>query len=307
MLDSTVVTVTLATNGLSGRGEAAGVYYRGGDDAFTAAAQIEALRSEIEAGMTRETLQRLLPAGGARNAVDCALWDLEAKIQGRPAWQLANLAQLKPLVTTFTVGAAAPAEMALIARSYTDAKAIKLKLTGQPEDAERVRAVRNARPEVWLAVDANQGFTPALLDSLLPTLIQERVAQIEQPFPVGKEADLDGLNAPIPIVADESVQTAADLEPLIGKVEVINIKLDKCGGLTEALAMAQRATELGFDLMIGNMLGTSLAMAPACLVGQLCRVVDLDGPIFLRDDRFPAVQYSKGMVSSPEALWGSPK
>ncbi|HEY4445639.1 MAG TPA: enolase C-terminal domain-like protein, partial [Steroidobacteraceae bacterium] len=211
-----------------------------------------------------------------------------------------------PLLTTFTVGANDPDKMAADARAYTQAKAIKLKLTGQPADADRVRAVRAARPDVWLGVDANQGFTRPFLATLMPVLVEARVELIEQPFKIGQEVQLDGLGSPIPLAADESVQGLADVPALVGRFNVVNIKLDKCGGLTEALAMAREARRLGLDVMVGNMLGTSLAMAPAFLVGQLCNVVDLDGPVFLSRDRSVPVRYESGLISSPEALWGAP-
>jgi L-alanine-DL-glutamate epimerase-like enolase superfamily enzyme len=196
--------------------------------------------------------------------------------------------------------------MASDAQAYSNAKAIKLKLTGQPSDAGRVRAVRAACPTVWLGVDANQGFTRPYLEALLPVLVETGVQLIEQPFKVGQEAQLDGLKSPIRIAADESAQALADLPALTARFDVINIKLDKCGGLTEGLAMARRAQQLGLQVMVGNMLGTSLAMAPAFLLGQLCDVVDLDGPVFLSHDRDPAVRYADGMISSPDSLWGAP-
>jgi L-Ala-D/L-Glu epimerase len=306
MVDTDVVTVTLQKGGHIGRGEASGVYYRKDDDAAGVVKQIEAVRARIERGIDRESLQRLLPTGGARNAVDCALWDLEAKLTGRPAWQIAGLDQPQPLLTTFTVGADQPEKMAADARAYTHAKAVKLKLTGESLDAERVRAVRAARPDVWLGVDANQGFTRAFLETLMPVLVANRVELIEQPFKVGQEAQLDGFKSPIPVAADESAQGLTDVRGLVGRFRVVNIKLDKCGGLTEGLAMARKALRLGLDVMVGNMVGTSLAMAPCCLVGQLCKVVDLDGPVFLSTDRDPPVRYENGTISCPEALWGTP-
>ena len=305
MLDAEVLTVELEVDGAVGRGEASGVYYRQSDNPQHNAQQIEAVRSQLLAGMDREGLQSLLPPGGARNAVDCALWDLEAKVTGRPVWQLAGLQQPKALLTTFTVGANAPQKMAQDARAYEQAKAIKLKLTGEAVDADRVRAVRKARPDVWLGVDANQGFTRASLEALMPTLVEAGVQLIEQPFRIGAENLLDGLESPIPVAADESVQTSSDMPKLRGRFNVMNIKLDKCGGLTEALAMAREATRLGLDVMVGNMVGTSLAMAPAFLVGQMCKVVDLDGPVFLRNDRPVPVQYENGKVFAPPQLWGS--
>jgi L-Ala-D/L-Glu epimerase len=298
-----VLLVSLEQDGHVGRGEAAGVYYHDETPA-SMLAQIDPLRGSLESGVSRETLQGLLPPGGARNAVDCALWDLEAKLSGRPAWELAGLSQPRALLTTFTCGADTPEKMAVTARGYSQARAIKLKLTGEPSDADRVRAVREARPDVWLGVDANQGFTRPGLEELMPVLSECRVELIEQPFPVGSEAQLDGFESPIPIAADESAQGLTDIAGLVGRFNVVNIKLDKCGGLTEGLAMARAARANGLDAMVGNMIGTSLAMAPAVLVGQLCRVVDLDGPIFLTADRDLTVEYVDGLISCPETLWG---
>jgi L-alanine-DL-glutamate epimerase-like enolase superfamily enzyme len=299
-----VVLVSLACDGRVGHGEAVGVYYLN-DDAAAIVRQIESLRTRIEAGISRQMLQEMLPPGGARNAVDCALWDLEAKLTGCPVWQIAQLKNPRPLLTTFTCGAASPEAMASVAAGYAGARAIKLKLTGEPVDSDRVRQVRQARPDVWLAVDANQGFTPASLDRLMPTLVDSRVALIEQPFPVGREELLDGFQSPIPIAADETVQSVADLPAIIGRFSVVNVKLDKCGGLTAALEMVRAARELGLDTMVGNMIGTSLAMAPAYLVGQLCTVVDLDGPVFLENDRPVNVCYVDGTLECPAELWGS--
>ena len=299
-----VLLVTLEREGKVGRGEASGVYYRN-DTTASMLRQIESIRGAIEAGTDRLAAQKLLPPGGARNALDAALWDLEAKLSGTPAWKTAGLETPKPLLTTMTCGADEPAKMAAAARNYRNARAIKLKLTGEPSDAERVRAVREARGDVWLGVDANQGFTRASLEKLMPTLLDTRVELVEQPFPLGQQALLDGFESPIPVAADESVQSLADVPSLVGRFEVMNIKLDKCGGLTEALAMARAAREHGLELMVGNMMGTSLAMAPAYLIGQLCEVVDLDGPLFIRSDRSPAVDYAGGLIQVPEELWGS--
>ena len=286
-----------------GYGEAAGVYYRN-DVPLAMADQVEALRPTIEAGIDRQALQQLLPPGGARNALDCALWDLDAKRTGRPVWELAALPPPKPIVTTYTLGADTAAAMADVARSIPDARALKLKLTGGMSDADRVRAVRAARPDVWLAVDANQGFSRASLEALLPVFVDADVKLIEQPLPVGQESDLIGLVSPIPIAADESVLSLADLGRISDFFDMINIKLDKCGGLTEGLAMATEARRLGLKVMVGNMAGTSLAMAPAFLLGQLCEVVDLDGPLALAADRTPAAVYTHGRIWCPEAVWG---
>jgi L-Ala-D/L-Glu epimerase / N-acetyl-D-glutamate racemase len=305
MTATEVVVVTLQQGQHSGRGEASGVFYRD-DDPPQMIRQIESIRPRIEAGVDRQTLQSLLPPGGARNAVDCALWDLEARSSGLSASRIAELPAPRPLLTTFTVSAHTPEKMSADARAYTGARAIKLKLTGQPSDADRVRAVREACPTAWLGVDANQGFTLHHLEALLPILVESRVKLIEQPFKVGQEAQLDGLGSPIPIAADESAQALADLPGLAGRFNAVNIKLDKCGGLTEGLAMARAAQHLGLQVMVGNMIGSSLAMAPAFLLGQLCDVVDLDGPVFLSDDRQPSVRYENGMISCPDSLWGVP-
>ena len=298
-----VLLVRLEHEGGVGWGEASGVYYRGESPA-SMIQQIESLRTRIEAGISRDSLQTLLPTGGARNALDCALWDLEANLTGRAAWQIADLDRPQPLLTTFTCSAQSPEKMATAARGYQSARAIKIKLTGEPSDADRVCAVREARPDVWLGVDANQGFSRHSMERLMPTLTHARVQLIEQPFPIGAEALLDGFQCPIPVAADESVQSLADLQGLAGRFDVVNIKLDKCGGLTEGLALVRAARELGLETMVGNMIGTSLAMAPAFLVGQLCKVVDLDGPVFLKTDRSAPAEYDDGRISCPERLWG---
>lgn len=302
-----VLRITLEQDGKVGRGEGAGVYYKS-DKPASMLQQIEAVRGQIESGIERTAAQKLLPAGGARNALDCALWDLQSQLEGRPAWQIAGLEPLRALLTTFTCGADTPEKMAATARGYREvrgAKAIKLKLTGEHSDADRVRAVREALPDAWLGVDANQGFTRPSLEKLMSTLVDTRVELIEQPFPIGQEALLDGFSSPIPVAADESVQTLADVPGLVGRFQVMNIKLDKCGGLTEGLAMARAGRELGLDIMVGNMMGTSLAMAPGILVGQLCKVVDLDGPIFVKGDRDITVRYADGLIHYPQSLWGA--
>jgi L-Ala-D/L-Glu epimerase len=298
-----VVVVTLTKDGHRGRGEAAGVHYRG-ETAASLARQIEALRPSIEKGVSLSSLQDLVGPGGARNALDCALWDLLAKLNKVSVSALAELPAPQPLVTTFTCGADRPQAMAAAACAYPGARAIKLKLTGEASDLDRVRAVRDAMPGVWLGVDANQGFTRAVLEQMIPMLLDERVALIEQPLPVGQDALLDRLTSPIPIAADESAQSSRDLEELPGRYNVVNIKLDKCGGLTEGLVMLKVARALGLECMVGNMLGTSLAMAPACLVGQSCAVVDLDGPIFLQSDRMTDLRYENGRILYPGNLWG---
>ena len=302
--DSPVTLVTLRDGSLKGCGEAAGVYYLN-DTTDRMLATIEAHRDAIERGLTREELRSLLPPGGARNALDCALWDLESRRVRMPVWQLAGIKMPRPLLTTFTVSANEPAAMAEVARSYAGARAIKLKLTGDLDtDIERVHKVRAARPEVWLGVDANQGYKRDPLDRLLPELQKARVSLLEQPCQRGEEAALDGVDHTIPVAADESILGLDEVEALAGRFDVINIKLDKCGGLTEGLLIAARARALGMKVMVGNMIGTSLAMAPAFILGQHCDVVDLDGPIFLVRDRDPGVKYRDGLVHCDEAVWG---
>ena len=296
--------VSLRDGELEGRGEAAGVYYLD-DRPEQMLATLEALRDTIESGITRAVLLDLLPPGGARNALDCALWELDACRAGVPVWKLAGLDTSRALLTTFTLGADDPAVMATGAKAYAQARAIKLKLTGEVAlDIERVRAVRAARPDVWLAVDANQGYVPDTLAELLPALFDARVSLLEQPCKRGHESDLDGIDRLVPFAADESVQGLDEVDALVGRFDVVNIKLDKCGGLTEGLMIAERARLLGLKVMVGNMAGTSLAMAPSFVLGQLCDVVDLDGPIFLVRDRSPGLRYENGMVFCDENVWG---
>ncbi len=303
--DIETLVVRLHDGDVVGQGEGLGVYYHH-DTPPRMLAQVEALREQIEAGMTRQQLQEVLPAGGARNALDCALWDFEAKRSGKPVWQLAGQQAPKPLLTTYTLGADDPAKMAAVARELAGPGALKLKLTNDALNAQRVQAVRAVHPQAWIMVDANQGLTRESLGRLLPALVEARVAVVEQPFPVGEEAWFDGLDSPIPLAADESVQDHDDLQKLVGRVGMINIKLDKCGGLTEALAMARQARELGFELMVGNMGGSSLSMAPGFVLGQSCAVVDLDGPMFLTADHSPSVVYEDGRIWCGEAVWGGP-
>ena len=299
------VVVTLDDGTCRGLGEASGVYYLG-DTAESMIAAIETVREAIEGGIDRIALQRLLPPGGARNAVDCAFWDLEAQRKNCEVWELAGLPSVRPLVTTFTLGADDPAIMAEGACAFAEARALKMKLTGDLDiDIARVRAVRAARPDPWLGVDANQGYSVDALDKLMPVLVEARVSLLEQPIRRGREADLDGFRSPIPIAADESVLCLADMPGAEKRFNVINIKLDKCGGLTEALAMAHEARQLGLGVMVGNMVGTSLAMAPAFVVGQLCDIVDLDGPVFLAADREPGLVYEHGTVWCGRNVWGS--
>ena len=287
-----------------GRGEGAGVYYLG-DDIEHMLAEATRVRGDIERGATREDLQQLLPPGGARNAIDCAYWELEAKQAGVPVWELAGLTAPKALRSTLTLGADSATNMAKAALAIDREAPIKVKLTGDlADDIARVVAIRTARPEAWIGVDANQGYDAATLAELLPVLVQTRVAQLEQPLKRGREADLDGLKRPLPFAADESALSLADTASLVGRFDIVNIKLDKCGGLTEGLAIARQAKKLGLDVMVGNMMGTSLSMAPSFVLGQLCDIVDLDGPTFLARDRDPGVSYRHGMIHCPTEIWG---
>jgi L-alanine-DL-glutamate epimerase-like enolase superfamily enzyme len=302
--ESEVIIVTLTEGGASGRGEAAGVYYRG-ESPQIMTRQLEAVRPLVErGGITREALRSLLPPGGARNALDCALWDLEAQMCGIPAWRIAGLEASKPLTTTHTIGADAPQVAARTAASYRHATRLKLKLTGE-DDEPRLFAVRAARPDAWIAVDANQAYDVSSLRAVLPALLEADVQLIEQPVRAGSERYLAGFDSPIPLAADESVQSMADLPRVVGLFHVVNIKLDKCGGLTEALAMAAEIRRLGMTPMVGCMAGTSLAMAPACVAGARCDLVDLDAPLFLAQDRAPTALYERGTVHCPEG-WGVP-
>ncbi len=287
-----------------GRGEAAGVYYHN-EDQTRMIADVESVTSAIEAGATRAELQTLLPPCGARNALDCALWELDARVARRPVWSLAGLPPPRPLLTTFTLPADKPAQIAEKIKRLGFAKAIKLKLEGNlDEDRERVAAVRSARPDVWLSVDANQGFTGKDLDGLARIAHDYSVGLIEQPVRRGDEAALDGWRPGISVAADESILHLGELDERANPFDVINIKLDKCGGLTEALAMAHAVRAMGKKVMIGNMGGSTLAMAPGFVVGQLCDIVDLDGPFALADDSHASEIYVDGDIFVPEAIWG---
>ena len=302
--ETALLVAELSDGEYSGRGEGAGVYYLG-DDIDHMLEQAQGARAAIEAGATRQDLQTLLPPGGARNALDCAFWELEAKRAGRPVWDLAGLDMPRALRSTLTLGADTPLAMAKAALAIDPQAPVKVKLTGDlDDDVARLGAIRAARPRAWIGVDANQGYNRRTLASLLPVLVEYGIAQLEQPLPRGREADLDGIKRPLPFVADESALSLVDTPSLVGRFDVVNIKLDKCGGLTEGLAIAEQARRLGLDVMVGNMMGTSLSMAPSYLVGQLCDIVDLDGPTFLARDRDPGVAYRDGMIHCPEDIWG---
>jgi L-alanine-DL-glutamate epimerase-like enolase superfamily enzyme len=288
-----------------GRGEAAGVYYLG-DDQDHMLGMIEPLRAAIETGLSREDLQEAMPPCGARNALDCALWELDSRLQEIAVWKLAGVPRPRPLITTFTLPADDPSVLALKVRRLSFAKAIKLKLDGDVDtDRERMKVVRHARPDAWLAIDANQGFVPADLDALGSAARDHSVSLIEQPLKRGEEQSLEGWRPGIPIAADESILDLAELQDRGRFFDVINIKLDKCGGLTEALKMARAARLFGKRVMVGNMGGSTLAMAPGFVVGQMCDIVDLDGPYGLAEDPLAEHIYRDGAIFVPEGLWGS--
>lgn len=302
--ETQVLVAELSDGEHSGRGEGAGVYYLD-DDIDHMLAEAEKARERIEAGAGREELQNLMPPGGARNAIDCAYWELEARQKGHPVWELAGLDPPRPLPSTMTLGAAEPRAMAQAALALDPDAPVKVKLTGELKlDIARLRAIRAARPSVWIGVDANQGYSPDSLRELLPALLETRIALLEQPLKRGAEEYLDGFERPLPFAADESAVTLADTASMVGRFDIVNIKLDKCGGLTEGLAIAREARSLGLGVMVGNMMGTSLSMAPSYLLGQVCDVVDLDGPTFLADDRQPGVTYREGMIHCPSGIWG---
>jgi len=292
-----------AADGAVGCAEAAGVDYDG-ETPESMTEQIAALSGKLGDGLTGATVADLLPAGGARNALDCALWDLRAKQSGRPVWQIAGLPSPRPVTTAFTIGLCSDEDTRRRARAARDYQLLKLKVDAQ-RHVDVVRIVREQCPEARLIVDANQAWSRSILERLIPALVALGVELIEQPVPRGDDSSLDGLQCAIPLAADESCVDRVSLKELVGRYRFINIKLDKCGGLTEALAMCRDARHLGFGLMVGNMCGTSLAMAPAFLVAQSCAYVDLDGPLLQRTDRDHAIRFDHGVMQVPgRALWG---
>lgn len=300
-----IIMVTLNNTEHYGRGEAVGVYYLA-DDVENIRDTIKRFDPELKAGLTREELRYLLPSGGARNAVDCALWELESRQSGRSVWELAAVPRPRKLVTTFTIPVIDPADIVDRITPLQAARAIKLKLDGDlATDIERIRCLRQLRPDVWIGVDANQGYDLNKLDLLLEHLISAEVALIEQPLPRGSEQDLAGMKCPIPIGADESIQDLQEFYELQGYFDVINIKLDKCGGLTEGLAIARAAIRLGKQVMVGCMSSTALSTAPQFVLGQLCSIVDLDGPYFLAEDPWNIPLYHDGYISLPAGFWGA--
>lgn len=299
-----VVVVEIVEGDHVGRGEATAIYYHG-ENAEGVVVQAEAMAGRIADGATRESLLREMPRGAARNAIDAALWDLEAKRTGQPAWGLAGLPAPRPLQSAFTISLGEPAKMEADARAAAPVyPLLKLKLAGEG-DIARVAAVRRGAPGARLIVDANEGWTGRDVVAEAEALLPYGVELIEQPVKAGEDHLLDGLASPIPLCADESCQDRADLGRCRGRYAAINIKLDKAGGLTEALMLAAEAQSMGLELMVGCMLSTSLGIAPAMLVAQQARWVDIDGPLLLAADRDHPVRFERGIASpaSPQ-LWG---
>lgn len=302
--EAVVVTATIAEGAAIGHGECV-PYPRYGETVEGVAAAIEAVKPQIEAGLTREALQSLMPAGAARNAVDCALWDLDAKRSGIRAHVTAGLTRWPPVTTAYTISLDTPEAMAEAAAKAAARPVLKVKFGAPDGDIERIRAVRKAVPDATLIADANEGWTEENIEAHLAACAEAGYALVEQPLPAKADGFLSRIQRPVPIMADESVHDRPSLQRLVGLYDVVNIKLDKTGGLTEALALADAAEALGFSLMIGCMVGTSLAMAPAMVLAPRCRFVDLDGPLLLARDREPGLTYEGSLVYPPEpALWG---
>lgn len=301
---SEVIVAEITDGALIGRGECF-PYARYGESLDSVEAQIRSAADAIAGGAGREELLSVLPAGAARNAVDCALWDLEAKQAGARAWTLAGLPEIESVTTVFTLGVDTPDIMAEKAAENRDRPRLKLKMTGDGSDLERVRRIHEAAPNTSLVVDANEGWTIEQYLEVAPKLAALGVEMIEQPLPASDDAPLAGVERAVPVCADEACHDSASLPALVGKYDMINIKLDKTGGLTEALRLRDAALAEGFGVMVGCMIGTSLAMAPGMLVAQGARVVDLDGPLLLAKDREPGLTYNGSIIQPPpSALWG---
>jgi L-alanine-DL-glutamate epimerase-like enolase superfamily enzyme len=301
--EACVVTVRLTHDGAAGWGECV-PYARYGETPESVLAQIEAVRSLIENGADRVALGHAMPPGAARNALDCALWDLEAKRAGAPVWALAGLPEPGPATTAFTLSLDEPDAMAQAARAAAGYPLLKLKIGGAG-DLARLAAVAAARPDARLIIDANEGLNPETLPVLLTQARALNVELIEQPFPADADVALEQIAAPVALCADESLHTSADVERLARRYDAVNVKLDKTGGLTEGLALKDAALTQGFGLMVGCMVGSSLAMAPATLLAQGAAFTDLDGPLLLAEDRDHPLRYDEAGVHPPEpGLWG---
>jgi L-alanine-DL-glutamate epimerase-like enolase superfamily enzyme len=298
-----VVTVTLADGGFTGRGECV-PYPRYAETVPQVIAALEAARGRIEAGVTRHDVPALLTPHAARNALDCALWDLAAKKAGKPAWQLAALPRPAPAITAYTLSLDTPEAMGEAAAKAADRPLLKLKL-GRDGDAERLKLIRRNAPASRLIVDANEGWTPDNLAAMLAACADVGVELVEQPLPAGNDEALRSIARAVTVCADESAHGLDTLDQLAGKYDAINIKLDKTGGLTPAIALARAAHARGLAVMVGCMLATSLAMAPAFLLTPLAEVIDLDGPLLLKQDRAPAIRFDGSLMQPPpRELWG---
>lgn len=302
-IEARVVVVEIADGEATGRGEAT-PYARYGETVEGVIAGIEELADEISAGLDRAALQDRLPPGAARNALDCALWDLEARRVGQPVWRLAGLPSPRPVKTCFTLSLDTPERMAQAAQANAHRPWLKLKI-GQAGDLDRLQAVHAAAPNPRLVVDANEGLSFDDLRRLAPECRRLGVVLIEQPLPAGEDAALEGWDSPVTLCADESLHTRAELAACARRYGAVNIKLDKAGGLTEAMALAAEARALGLQVMVGCMVATSLAMAPAMLLAGQAEVVDLDGPLLLARDRAPGLRFEGSTVYPPaHELWG---
>ncbi|HWY51510.1 MAG TPA: N-acetyl-D-Glu racemase DgcA [Chthoniobacterales bacterium] len=300
--EAQVVVVTVTDGQHTGRGEGVPIA-RYNQTPTSVLAQIEAIKSEKN--LDRHRIQELLPAGAARNALDCASWDIEAKTSGKRVWELANIPTVPNVETSFTISLDTPEKMGAATKANANAPILKLKLGGDNVDLARVEAVREAAPATRLLIDANESWSPAHYREIVPALIGLKIELIEQPFPADADAVLETLDHPIPVCADESCHTSADLVRLTNRYEMINLKLDKTGGLTEALVLSDRAREAGFKLLIGCMVGTSLSMAPARVLASAADYVDLDGPLLLARDRDHGLTYENNRIGLPSReLWG---
>jgi len=301
--EAVTVVAQVSQGGLIGRGECV-PYPRYGETPEATLAAIQSMREPVQGGLDRRALQTAMPPGAARNALDCALMDLEAKTSGRRIWDLLGRSPPRPCITAYTISLASPEAMAAAASKAAHRPLLKIKLGGDG-DAGRIAAVRQAAPKSTLIVDANEAWTPGNLEQNLADCAAAGVTLVEQPLPAGQDEALVQIRKPLAVCADESVHDRASLEALRERYDAVNIKLDKTGGLTEALVMAEAAHALGFQIMIGCMVATSLAMAPAMLLAQQARFVDLDGPLLLARDRENGLRYKESLVYPPEAaLWG---
>jgi L-alanine-DL-glutamate epimerase-like enolase superfamily enzyme len=301
--EAEVITCTISDGDNRGWGECV-PYKRYGETMDGVRDAIEAMRRQIEDGISRTALLDVMPAGAARNAIDCALWDLEAKMSGIAVADAIHAVSLSALETAYTLSLGEPETMAAQARANARRPLLKVKIGGD-NDMARIRAVTEAAPDSRIILDANEGWTDDNIVANLAFAAEYGITLIEQPLPAGHDAILRHIAHPVPICADESVHEAKDLEALVGLYDAVNIKLDKSGGLTAALTLRDRARELGFEVMVGCMVGTSLAMAPAVLLAQGAEFVDLDGPLLLARDRQPGLVYEGSLVSPPDrTLWG---